>query len=639
MISVSGISKVFGPQPLFERVSLQLDSGKCFGLVGANGSGKSTFLKMLSGEEPATDGIIGRAKNSRLGTLRQDRFLNDEQTVLDVAMQGDVEVYAALKREQELENGADVDKIGELHDFILAHDGYTLEARASEILVGLGIPSASLQKPLGTLSGGYKLRVLLAQVLVGRPDILLLDEPTNHLDILSIRWLEKFLSGFSGLAVVISHDHRFLNNIASHILDVDYETITPYTGNYDDFLQQKALAFAQKEAEIARQEKIIAEKQAFVDRFRAKATKARQAQSRAKQIERIQVERLPTSSRQEPKLLFTQKRPSGRDVLRVERLCKAYGEKVVLKDVSLSIRRGERVSVIGANGLGKSTLLKVLTSRTGTDAGVVEWGHEVQVGYFPQDHREILTDPKMTPLEFVWEACPREVESYVRGQLGRALFSGDDVKKPIGALSGGEAARLIFARLAVEHPNVLLLDEPTNHLDLEAIEALVKALRNFEGTVLFVSHDRWFVEGLAERIIELKADGFNDYPGTYLEYLASSGDDHLDAQAVALKAKREREPAVVAEDKKLSWEERKRLGNRRKTLPKLRDQALSEIEALEARKAALEHDFCDPAFFTQKSTVEIQRLHVEATELKQKIEAKVAEWEVLEQELAELGEE
>jgi ATPase subunit of ABC transporter with duplicated ATPase domains len=520
--------------------------------------------------------------------------------------------------------------------------GYTLEARASAILEGLGIPTAAHRRPLSTLSGGFKLRVLLAQVLVSGPDALLLDEPTNHLDILSIRWLEKFLSSYRGCAIVISHDQRFLENVATHILDVDYETITLYSGNYGWFANEKIAVRARKEEENARKEKIIAHKMEFVERFGAKATKARQAQSRLKQIEKIEVDELEQSSRRSPLFRFTPERQSGRDVLTVDRVSKSYGEKRVLTDVSITVRRGEKLAVIGPNGLGKSTLLKIVMGRLDANAGAVKWGHEVKAGYFAQDHKELLPDDDTKKaIDFLWDAIPTEPTTYVRGQLGRVLFSGEDVEKPVGTLSGGEAARLIFARIIVDKPNVLVLDEPTNHLDLEATQALIEGLRAFEGTVIFVSHDRHFVSSLATRILEITESGPRDFPGTYSEYLEKCGDDHLDATAVVLKAKTEAKADARADtrdaangDGQLSWEEQKKRRNRKNQLPQLRDRALAAVEAAEARKKQIAELFASPGFFEKTLKGEVLKLQEEDAALGPKIEALMKEWEQLEEELA-----
>jgi ATPase subunit of ABC transporter with duplicated ATPase domains len=542
MITLSGLSKSFGAKTLFSDVTLQLNSGERVGLVGANGCGKTTLLKILVKDEPESSGEVIYARGAKIGVLRQDQFMNDAESILSVAMAGDVEAASALAELDVLSNQSnpDPDRLGELNDLLLAHDGYTLESRASEILEGLGIAAVQHRDPLGTLSGGYKLRVLLTQVLVGMPDILLLDEPTNHLDILSIRWLEEFLQNYRGCAVVISHDRRFLDAVATKILDVDYGTVTPYRGNYTQFLLQKDETRNRKEAEIAKVEKNIAEKQAFIDRFKAKASKARQAQSRVKQLEKIEVEELAPSTRRSPLFSFKQQRPSGRDVVHVRGVHHTYGVNPVLNGVTTSIRRGERVAIIGANGIGKSTLLKILANKLNASEGNVEWGHETHVGYFAQDHSDVLEHPTATPLSLVWERCPLETTNFVRGHLGRMLFSREEVDKPVSALSGGEVARVIFGRLAVERPNVLLLDEPTNHLDMETIEGLTKGLSEYEGTLIFVSHDRHFVSQLATRIIELRRDGISDYVGTYDEFLAYQGSDHLDANAVAAQAKQER---------------------------------------------------------------------------------------------------
>ncbi|HTV23220.1 MAG TPA: ABC-F family ATP-binding cassette domain-containing protein [Polyangiaceae bacterium] len=643
MITLSGLGKSFGGRTLFEDVTLQLNAGSRYGVVGANGSGKSTFLRVLSGDDSPTAGAMTFLKDAKLGVLRQDRFMDDAARIIDVAMQGDRETFDALAELERLsrEPVPDAHRQSELGELVAQRDGYALESRASRILAGLGIATTVQKQPLGTLSGGYKLRVLLAQVLVGGPDILLLDEPTNHLDIVSIRWLEGFLKDYTGCLAVVSHDHEFLDRVSTHTLDVDYETITSYTGNYTSFVAQRQATLEQKTKEIARQEKILAEKKAFVERFRAKATKARQAQSRAKQIEKMEIEELKPSSRRSPHFNFTIARPSGRDVLETSDVAKSYGDKSVLRDVSFTLRRGDRLGIIGVNGAGKSTLLRLLAGKHGADAGKIEWGHETHLGYFPQDHTELLTDPKQTPLDFIWQSCPLEGVGFVRGQLGRVLFSGDDVEKPVGALSGGEAARLIFGRLSVERPNVLLLDEPTNHLDFEAIDALAAALEAYEGTLLLVSHNRWFVSRLCTRIIEVTFDGLKEFPGGYEEYLQHFGTDHLDREAVvraAQQAKSEarRADADVSAPGTPSWEEQKRLRNRKKLLPKLRSDVESAIAAAEQRQKDIQAAYASPGFFEGKSQTELNGLRDEERQLTQRIEALFVEWESIELESAQL---
>ena len=539
----------FGAKPLFENVTVKFGGGNRYGLIGANGSGKTTLLNILTGDEEASQGVVSKPAKARLGVLRQDQFLYEHQQILEVALMGHPELWDAMVAKEELLANAhvefDVDRFSELEETVQRLDGYTAEARAATILEGLGLPTEVHRQPLSTLSGGFKLRVLLAQVLAGSPDVLLLDEPTNHLDILSIRWLEKFLHDFEGPVAVISHDHRFLDNVSTHILDVDYQTATLYKGNYSDFLQQKVENRERKEKEIEGRMKEIAHHQKFVDKFKAKASKARQAQSKVKMIERKveEMEELPGSSRRYPKFKFEQKRQSGKEVLRIKGIRKAFGEKEVLPGVSLQVNRGDRLVIMGPNGIGKSTLLKILMNQLPADRGKVEWGYETRPGYFAQDHHEQLSDPDRSAEQWLWDFCPGANRGFVRGALGAMLFSGDAAEKRLSALSGGEAARLVFSRLSLEQPNVLVLDEPTNHLDLESIEALVVALQNYEGTLILVSHDRWFVGQLATRIVEISPGGIRDYLGTYEEYVHACGDDHLDADTVVLKAKREEKKA------------------------------------------------------------------------------------------------
>ncbi len=548
MISISNLAKSFGEQTLFAGGSMRFAKGERYGLVGANGSGKSTLLKVLSGADTASEGSISVPKRCRLGVLKQDHFEYEQERILDVVMMGNDELWQAIaEKERLLERAADHfdgDRYAELEEVVIRWDGYSLESRAAEILEGLGIGTEVHEQPLATLSGGFKLRALLAQTLAADPDALLLDEPTNHLDILSIRWLEKFLSDFKGVVLVVSHDHRFLENVCTQIVDIDYETLTLYPGAYSNFEQKKVEERARREAEIAQREQEIDHHQAFVDRFRYKASKARQAQSRVKLINRMNIEPLPRSSRRYPLFRFDARRPSGKRVLTLDSIAKTYGGNRVLDDVSLEIGRGERVAVIGPNGIGKSTLLKIAVGEVIPDRGEVDWGYETHPGYFAQDHRAQLLDDdgaeKKTVESWLWDACPGEPIGFVRGQLGAVLFSKDEVAKRLGSLSGGEAARLVFCRHVVQKPNVLILDEPTNHLDLEAIDALIEGLRAYPGTLLLVSHDRWFVSRLATRIIEISSAGVNDFLGTYGEYLDRCGDDHLDRTAALDRARREK---------------------------------------------------------------------------------------------------
>ncbi|MCB9780705.1 MAG: ABC-F family ATP-binding cassette domain-containing protein [Alphaproteobacteria bacterium] len=550
MITVTDLSKTFGTRDLFRDCSLQLDAGKRYGIVGANGSGKSTLLRILTGDETASTGTITMPRNARVGVLSQDHFAYEQTRILDVVMMGNKVLWDAMvEKEALLENAGehfDADRYSQLEDIVLAHDGYGLPARAGEILEGLGVPTSVHEQPLAVLSGGFKLRVLLGQTLASDPDILFLDEPTNHLDILAIAWLEQFLLSFSGCAVVVSHDHRFLDAACTHIIDVDYERVIVYPGNYSRFVVRKEEERARAETEIAAREKEIADHKAFIDRFKAKASKARQANSRQKRMERIELTELPRSSRRHPHFLFKARRPSGREVVAVEGLWKSFpdpgtgDDKVVLADVTFKVHRGERVALIGRNGIGKSTLLKIMMDQLAADDGDVRWGHETDVGYFPQDHHEVLVDTEQAVSSALWDACPTEGLGQIMARLAAVLFTRDDADKKVGVLSGGEAARLMFARISAPEPTVMVLDEPTNHLDLEGIEALSHALKQYDGTLVFVSHDRWFVDQLATRVIELTDEGVVDYPGSYQEFLARHHTDHLDAAEVVARDRDQR---------------------------------------------------------------------------------------------------
>ncbi len=637
MIAVNALEKFYGAQTLFGNASFQLTPGNRYGLVGANGSGKTTLLRILAGDEEPSSGSVSLPRRLRLGVLRQEQFRFEDEPIVEVVMRGHHQLWQALVDKEALlasDEGFDAERYGVLEDVIASHDGYAFEARSSEILEGLGIPTRLHRQSLSTLSGGFRLRVLLAQVLASEPQCLLLDEPTNHLDILSIRWLERFLTDYQGCAVIISHDHRFLDNVSTHILDIDYETVTLYPGNYSAFVVSKRQERERKEAEAARRQKQVDAHMATVERFRAKATKARQAQSILKQLERVVIERLPPSSRRYPTFRFRQCRPSGKQVLDVEGLAKAYGDNQVLRGVSLTVQRGDRMAVIGPNGIGKSTLLRILVGRTMADAGRVEWGYETYPGYFAQDHREQLGEQQVTIESWLWDACPGENKGFVRNQLGLVLFSGEEAEKKLPSLSGGEAARMVFARLALEKPNVLVLDEPTNHLDLEAIEALVAALEAFDGTIIFVSHDRYFVSRLATRILEITPQGLNDYRGTYDDYLEACGDDHLDAETATLKARRDkrRERAAEGPKPRPTPEERQRQ-EQLKGLRLRRDVVTGRVEAAEARIGEIDALFCDPGFYDRTAPEAVRALQAEQQRLRAEIEQLMAEWERLEAEI------
>ncbi len=641
MISVMNLGKAFGADALFAGVSMQLNAGCRYGLVGANGSGKSTFLRILTGEELPSEGEINIPKRARIGFLKQDHFKHEEQSILEVAMMGKRDVWEALVERDRLLSHADDEEFdheryGELEDFILRSDGYALEARAGEVLEGLGIPTKVHKEPMRVLSGGFKLRVLLAQVLAADPDVLLLDEPTNHLDILSIRWLEKFLTAFKGCAVVISHDHRFLDNVSTHILDVDYETILSYHGNYTRFMDAKADERERKESEIEKRQDEIAHHKEFIDRFKAKASKARQAKSKMKLMERIVIEKLPTTSRRYPTFKFKPRRPSGKQVVALEGISKAYGDNHVLENVTLTVQRGDRLAILGPNGIGKSTLLKIAMNALKPDAGKIEWGYETWPGYFAQDHHDLLDASDQTVQAWLWAIVPGEGIGFVRGKLAELLFQGDDAEKPLRALSGGEGARLVFSKLSVTHPNVLVLDEPTNHLDLEAIEALVEGLEAYDGTLIFVSHDRWFVSKLATRILEITPQGIRDFSGSYDEYLERCGDDHLDAEAALarLRQQKKKDQAV----KKAGGAEKHDAANqkRSKELAGRRDKLTAEIDRTEKRVHDISELFCNPGFFDKTAPGEVKRLEQEQKNQQAKVEQLMAEWERVESELGEL---
>ena len=524
MITLDKLTKRYGPKVLFENVSMRFDPGKRYVLVGANGAGKSTLLKVISGVEDSDQGSVDIPKRLKVGVLKQDHFAYEGVRILDTVLMGNKVLWEAMQEKERLYQEEMTDEVGmrlaELEGVVGEEDGYTAEARAAEMLEGLGIPTARHLETLATLAGGYKLRVLIAQTLFAGADVLLLDEPTNHLDLDSIRWLEGYLTGdFRGTLIVVSHDRHFMNAIATHVADVDYQTVTVYTGDYDDFIEQKTTGKRQSEADAASKKKKIAELKEFVQRFGASASRSSQAQSRQKEIDKLEAGiSVKRTSVVRPYIKFEIDKPSGRDTLRVEGLTKSFGDKHVIKDLTFNLNRGDKLAVIGPSGIGKSTLLKLLVDEYKPDAGTIIWGHETNVGYFAQDHHEAL-EPGWSAYEWLHQFDTDKKLEEVRGVLGKLLFSGDAGLKKTETLSGGEAARLVLAKLILLKNNVVVLDEPTNHLDVESIDALLEALVAFKGTVIVTSHDRHFIGKLGTRILELSAAGPRLFNGSYDEFL------------------------------------------------------------------------------------------------------------------------
>lgn len=529
MLVANNITMQFGSKPLFENVSVKFGDGNRYGLIGANGCGKSTFMKILAGVLEPTSGNVSLDPNERMAFLKQDQFAYEDQRVLDVVMMGHEQMWKAMQERDAIYANLeatedDYMRAAELEGEFAEYDGYTAEARAGELLLGVGIPIEQHNGPMSAVAPGWKLRVLLVQALFANPDVLLLDEPTNNLDINTIRWLEDIVNNRDCTMVIISHDRHFLNQVCTHTCDMDYGKITSYPGNYDDYMEASIAARNQQAKDNAKAKQQIADLQDFVRRFSANASKAKQATSRAKQIDKIKVEEFKPSSRQYPfiRFEFDDREKLHRNAVELKKLSHGF-DKPLFNNVEMIFEAGEKVAIIGENGIGKTTFLRALAGDLQPNHGEVKWAEKAKLGYFAQDHEYEFENGEDL---FEWMTAQRQQgddDNTVRSMLGRLLFPTEATKKSVKVLSGGEKGRMLYGKLMLAKTNVLLMDEPTNHMDMESIEALNTALDKYKGTLFFVSHDREFVSSIATRIIEIKADCIVDFTGNYEDYLASQG--------------------------------------------------------------------------------------------------------------------
>lgn len=528
MLTAANVTIQFGAKPLFENVSVKFGNGHRYGLIGANGCGKSTLMKILAGELKPTNGNVSLGPDERLGKLRQDQFAFEEYSVINTVIMGHEELWQVKDARDKLYAKAEMTEedgmqAADLETRFAELDGYTCESRAGELLMGLGIPVEQHFGLMSEVAPGWKLRVLLAQALFGDPDILLLDEPTNNLDINAIRWLEDILDARECTMVIVSHDRHFLNSICTHMADLDFGELRLYPGNYDDFMTASTEVRERTLANNARKQAQIDDLKQFVSRFSANASKARQATSRARQIEKIKLDDIKPSSRESPYIRFEQGKKLHRLALEVDGLSKGFDGHTLFQKFNLMVQVGERVAIIGSNGVGKTTLLNCLAGKLAPDAGAVKWSENAEVGYVPQNRTEdFAVDTNLFDWMNQWRQKNHD-EQAIRAVLGQLLFSKDDSQKSVHVVSGGEEARLLFGKQILQKPNIMLLDEPTNHLDMESIESLNLALENYEGTLIFVSHDREFVSSLATRVLEITPTEIIDFRGTYDEYLQSRG--------------------------------------------------------------------------------------------------------------------
>ncbi|MDO5124859.1 MAG: ATP-binding cassette domain-containing protein [Ruminococcus sp.] len=525
MITVSNVSLSFGGQMLFKDVDLKFTNGNCYGIIGANGAGKSTFLKILCGEIEPTTGEVSIPKETRLSVLKQDHFAYDEYNVLDTVIMGNQRLYDIIQEKDALYAKEDFteedgEKAALLEGEFAEHNGWEAESDASKLIQGLGLSEDLLYMQMSSLSGNEKVKVLLAQALFGNPDIILLDEPTNHLDIDAIRWLEDFLAEYFGTVLVVSHDRHFLNNVCTHIVDIDYTKIKMYVGNYEFWYESSQLMQRMIKQQNKKAEEKIKELQEFIARFSANKSKSKQATSRRKLIDKLTVEEMPASSRKYPYIGFNMDREPGKEILRVDGISKTVDGEKLLNNVSFTLGRTDKVAFIGESEQAITMLFKIIMEEEEPDEGTFKWGSTTTRSYFPVDNSSFFDGCDMTIVDWIRQySTTEETDTFLRGFLGKMLFSGDDIYKKVEVLSGGEKVRCMFSRMMLFGSNVIVLDRPTNHLDLESITAVNNGLRDFKGVILFASHDHEIMETVANRIIEITPDGCIDRQGTYEEYL------------------------------------------------------------------------------------------------------------------------
>lgn len=524
MITVSNVSLQFGGTTLFKDVDLLFTEGNCYGVIGANGAGKSTFLKILNGELEPTTGSVTIPKNLRMSVLRQDHFAFDEYTVQETVIMGNKRLYEVMKEkdalyEKEDFSEEDGNRASELEGEFAELGGWEAESDAAKLIQGLGLDEGLLYSNMSSLAGNEKVKVLLAQALFGNPDIILMDEPTNHLDIDAVAWLEDFLAEYFGTVIVVSHDRHFLNNVCTHTVDIDYGKIKMYVGNYEFWYESSQLIQRMMKQQNKKNEEKIKELQTFIQRFSANKSKSKQATSRRKLLDKLTVEEMPASSRRYPFIGFEMDREAGKDILQVSGLTKTIDGEKLLDDVSFTVGKGDKIAFLGESELAVTTLFRILVGELEPDAGSYKWGSTISTSYFPIDSDHFFNGCSMSILDWIRQYSSDAAETYLRGFLGRMLFSGDDIYKAVNVLSGGERVRCMFSRMMLFQSNVLILDRPTNHLDLESITAVNNGLRDFKGNVLFASHDHEIVQTVANRIIELRKTGCFDKIGTYEEYV------------------------------------------------------------------------------------------------------------------------